>query len=419
MQTMLLLLSHLKHIIPKNTIFKIAFYGNWENFMNTLRAESKERVQWLDTARCIGIFLVILGHISFGPIFGHSAEKWIYSFHMPLFFFLSGLTQKNLKFAESVKKAARQLLLPYSIFYVLTFLWWLMVSVLRHPEIYPNRFDAILKGLLGLLIANGYDTKISFMANVPLWFCAGLFWCKLVFAIVENSICKKEKNKKIAHVALCALFLVLAFLCKKIGIPDFKEIVFGEKSIRAAIRFLPFSLQTLTLSYPIFFIGVCMKEKIFSNSPSADKKAKRIFIMLLFLLLSVFVVPLNGRIDMNGAYFGNDIFLFLFGAFCGIVFIYELSVLISPLPKFFSFMGKESLTILACHSITTSLAQTFFKNILRCPLKADGANSFSFPIAISLATISFFLCAIPCFVISKHFPWILGRNASPRLSKIK
>lgn len=242
-----LLLLHLKHIIPKNTIFNIAFYGNWENFMNTLRVESKERVQWLDAARCIGIFLVILGHISFAPIFGYSIDKWIYSFHMPLFFFLAGLTQKNLNLTESVKKAARQLLIPYLFFYVLAFLWWFAVSVLRHPEIYPNKFDAILKSFLGLLIANGYDTKISFMANVPLWFCAGLFWCKIVFAIVENSA-----RKKIAHILLCAFFLLLAFVARKYDVPHFEETVFGEYTIKRAIRFVPFSLQTLTLSYPIF-----------------------------------------------------------------------------------------------------------------------------------------------------------------------
>ena len=80
--------------------------------MNTICAENKGRVRWLDTARCIGIFLVILGHISFGTVFGYSVKNWIYSFHMPLFFFLAGLTHKEMNFAGSIKKAARQLLLP-------------------------------------------------------------------------------------------------------------------------------------------------------------------------------------------------------------------------------------------------------------------------------------------------------------------
>lgn len=376
--------------------------------MNAICAENKERVRWLDTARCIGIFLVILGHISFGTVFGYSVKNWIYSFHMPLFFFLAGLTHKEMNFAGSIKKAAQQLLLPYAVFYALTFLWWLVVSVLRHPEIYPNRFDTVSKGLLGLLIADGYDTKISSMANVPLWFCAGLFWCKAVFAIVENSA--REKKQKIAHVLLCAFLLLLAFVGRKYDVPHFEETVFGEYTIKRAIQFVPFSLQTLTLSYPIFFAGVCMKERIFVNPPRESQKAKRIFIALLSFLSSVVVTYLNGRIDMDGVNFGNDIFLFLLGAFCGIVFIYEFSVLVSPLPKFFSFMGKESLSILACHSVATSLAFALVKYVFRISLKATEENPLPFPLAILFAVTSFFLCAIPCLVISKWFPWILGRK---------
>lgn len=385
--------------------------------MTALRIENEGRVQWVDTARCIGIFLVILGHVNFEPIFGYSISNWIYSFHMPLFFFLSGLAQKKGSLAESIKKATIQLLIPYFVFYILTFMWFIAVSVLRHPEIYPNRFETILKAFLGLLIADGYHTRISLMANVPLWFCVGLFWCKFVFAIFENST--HGKNRNFAHFALCLFFLVLAFFCKKICIPHFEEILVGEIEIKRAIRFIPFSLQTLTLSYPIFFAGVCMKEKLFSNSSGTSKKAKKILVMLSCLLVSIFVVPINDRIDMNGANFGNDIFLFLVGSFCGIAFIYEISVLISPLPRFFSFLGKESLVILASHSITTSLLFAFTKRFFRHLLNEHDANLCSFPLAIFISAISLFLCAIPCFVVSKYFPWILGRSGSCKVGFVE
>ncbi len=44
-----------------------------------------KRIEWVDIARGIGIILVILGHIGIGKV-----GKFIYSFHIPLFFFLSG-----------------------------------------------------------------------------------------------------------------------------------------------------------------------------------------------------------------------------------------------------------------------------------------------------------------------------------------
>ena len=46
-----------------------------------------ERLVFIDNAKGIGIILMILGHIPNMPEFFHS---WIYSFHMPLFFFISG-----------------------------------------------------------------------------------------------------------------------------------------------------------------------------------------------------------------------------------------------------------------------------------------------------------------------------------------
>ena len=44
------------------------------------------RLEWIDKAKGIGIILVILGHTICPP----NIKFWLYSFHMPLFFFLSG-----------------------------------------------------------------------------------------------------------------------------------------------------------------------------------------------------------------------------------------------------------------------------------------------------------------------------------------
>ena len=55
----------------------------------------KTRILWVDDAKCIAIIFVILGHVvqymtnidSFDTSF---VFRFIYSFHMPLFFVLSG-----------------------------------------------------------------------------------------------------------------------------------------------------------------------------------------------------------------------------------------------------------------------------------------------------------------------------------------
>lgn len=63
-------------------------------------AARRSRIGWLDAAKGIGIILVVIGHASGGLIDAHwggqtAALRWlfvaIYTFHMPLFFLLSGL----------------------------------------------------------------------------------------------------------------------------------------------------------------------------------------------------------------------------------------------------------------------------------------------------------------------------------------
>lgn len=45
----------------------------------------EKRLIWIDIAKGIGLFLVILGHM---PSLPEWFRLWIFSFHMPLFFFL-------------------------------------------------------------------------------------------------------------------------------------------------------------------------------------------------------------------------------------------------------------------------------------------------------------------------------------------
>ena len=62
-------------------------------------ADTSDRIAWIDAARGIGIVLVVIGHVEGGLIDAgiQSGASWawpsygLYTFHMPLFFFLAGL----------------------------------------------------------------------------------------------------------------------------------------------------------------------------------------------------------------------------------------------------------------------------------------------------------------------------------------
>jgi fucose 4-O-acetylase-like acetyltransferase len=90
------------------------------------------RLPWVDTAKGLGIILVVFGHVLRGllnnnimtrtPI-AQFVDAWIYTFHMPLFFFLSGLflfrsTRKPWK--EFTSDKIRTIAYPYFVWSAIT-----------------------------------------------------------------------------------------------------------------------------------------------------------------------------------------------------------------------------------------------------------------------------------------------------------
>lgn len=55
----------------------------------------KKRIEYIDIAKGIGMILVVIGHCINDKTF---PGTWIYSFHMPLFFVLSGLCFSDKKY---------------------------------------------------------------------------------------------------------------------------------------------------------------------------------------------------------------------------------------------------------------------------------------------------------------------------------
>ena len=108
---------------------------------------SISRVEWVDTAKGFGIILVVFGHalrglISSGiipatPTF-RFVDGWIYGFHMPLFFFLSGLflyRSTTKPWTEFAVDKIRTIVYPYFVWSVITLLIKGAVGGLaNHPE---------------------------------------------------------------------------------------------------------------------------------------------------------------------------------------------------------------------------------------------------------------------------------------------
>ena len=110
--------------------------------MSDLRpVQTAERVAWVDCAKGIGIILVVVGHVLRGlqktpaAVPGFAAiDSWIYAFHMPLFFFLSGLfleRSTSQPLGGFIGARVRRIIWPYLI-------WSWLQETFRHISRNPD-----------------------------------------------------------------------------------------------------------------------------------------------------------------------------------------------------------------------------------------------------------------------------------------
>ena len=79
----------------------------------------KKRLYWIDVLKGMGAILVLLGHL---VPYNSMIKIYIYSFHVPLFFFISGYVFKyEKKIDYFFYKKVNRLLIPYIKYSILSF----------------------------------------------------------------------------------------------------------------------------------------------------------------------------------------------------------------------------------------------------------------------------------------------------------
>ena len=78
--------------------------------MNETTSKTK-RLQYVDIARGIAMICIILGHLG-----NPSINRVVFTFHVPIFFFITGyFTNNKRRFPEFAKNKLRTLIVPYII----------------------------------------------------------------------------------------------------------------------------------------------------------------------------------------------------------------------------------------------------------------------------------------------------------------
>lgn len=123
-----------------------------------------KRLKHIDTAKGLGIILVVWGHSLIE--FGHYI---IYMFHMPLFFYLSGIFHRQGGYVELLSKKFRGLIVPLVIFMVILFPVSYMVDDqcavnLAPPPPFARRVRAIVVSYILVLSVGNISSDVEVSA---------------------------------------------------------------------------------------------------------------------------------------------------------------------------------------------------------------------------------------------------------------
>lgn len=317
-----------------------------------------------DILKGIGIILVVMGHVTHDmPL-----KNWIYAFHMPLFFLLSGIFFKPT--FDNWKKSSKRLLMPYIVFAILSFVYWRFIELKFRPL--PNGFDA------NMHVLDIFWQTREFRFNVPLWFLPCLFIVQSIGCVLFS----KVKNWRIT-LGITVLWLLLASL-----INSHVNAMWVNESFYA---------------FPFFGIGYLIgKERFISTE--IKLRSFSIYIVLAILPL-IGVWFLNTRNDMHGSSYPNGYFLFFVIALVCIACCYIISAKLS-MNKWLMWLGTNSLVIMCIHEPLKRILIVIFSRILHMEVVAV-RESISLSIFVTCVTITIIIPV--CMFINKKCRWVLGR----------
>ena len=319
-----------------------------------------ERVVWIDWAKSICMFTVILGHCHIHMDY-QFVTQFIYSFHMMFFFFLSGILCKRDISFDSVKKDINYLLLPYFTFGILL----IVFDSLRAGTFSLNLF---LSKLYSLFL--GDDPSIG-----PIWFLPALFICKQVFLIVM-------KSKQISRWLYFA-FVLMSFL---------PVIYISSYQLN-----MPFFSDSALCGFPFFVVG--------HESCSLCEYLKKIkwhillICSILLLVFSAFICRVNGFVCLADCVIGNSVFLYYINALFVIASVCMLCLSIDKNNSFVLTTSYGSIFTLFFQCIPLTFFNYYLPIILGYPI-----SSYSLFLAFLYSISTYFICYFMIKYLDTHFP---------------
>jgi len=337
-----------------------------------------KRIPYIDVAKGIGILLVVFGHSGFPA---PEVNQWISSFHMPLFFLLSGILLSHTgaheqPLGDTIKKKARTILVPY--------LWFSVFSIL---------FSAILDtATFAAYLPNALLQTVVFYGISVLWFLPSLFFGETVFLFIRKHTSLPVTAFLSLVICLISVFVVNTYHYHYVTDFDSYLSLLGAYLISVFVR-AGMAVAFLALGY---FSHVLFFQKEHSQITYAA-------LACLFFAANLYFAFKNDAVDLNNMVF-HDYRLYFPAAYCGGMFLICLSAVL-PAWKPLIFAGRHSLIIMATHMNCRFLGVCYaIGNIALSLLPFLGQPGFM----LVCTAVMIVLEVSAIYVINHYAPFIIG-----------
>ncbi len=313
-----------------------------------------EKYDFIDLLKGIGIFLVVWGHTMF------PRSVLIYSFHMPLFFFISGFLYKNKPLKKFLSSKIIRLYVPYILFTIVSWTFYLVMLGFQERQ---DLIGPHLPKILSLFNGSGKNG-----GNDSLWFLTCLMVVNLLFWCLDNLLKKT------------GLILTAVLIGSGVGY------YLGIERI-----FLPFKADVAFTALVFFFLGHYFRTR---NGSELIKKWNwstvvlfLIFCQALHFYLARLNINLSGipKVSMFSNNLGNY-FLFYLTAIIAIMGLLVIGYKIGSIHGL-NFLGRHSLIILVTHKPLLFLFKFMLNSYVDTDSRLYGILIATFVIILTLPLI--------------------------------
>lgn len=346
-----------------------------------LISQSNNRKDYLDIAKGIGIILVVLGHC---PQVYNPLKQWIYAFHMPLFFIVSGMVWNRISHEKKGYFNRIFLIDKIKRLIVPCYIWGIIYMILN--AVIDKSFSFINIAYLLYGSQSGFSHAGSLTS---LWFLPCMFLAVCLFEVIQMTIGKNDKKTTL---------LVISIISVVIGI--FLPRLSGG---------YPWSLDVAFLAVAFMLWG-CVGKEYFEKikTPWALGTVTVVAVILLTLTFSLNLpyVSINNA-DMAGRYLGN-LLLYLLDAVAGSIAVLSASRLLEKIGAInhgLVYLGKKTIPIFIIHK---PVVQVLGKLLSRVGIPDIIIFMISVVVALGISIVAY-------KIIRRVFPAAFGEKRDTRL----